>query len=501
MMFLHISGEPHTNHVGKDIPARVQRNIACRCRCCLKFNDDEKKLLLDAFNGLGHHEKQNIYLRGCVRTVSDENIRRRPRNANPRTQRHSFTYYVTVGERHCEEVCKASFCALHGIKESRLKRKVLKFTANIGDHRGKHNQHQKLNPEFRDKVRNHIRTFPARESHYSRAKNQTRVYLDSSMSIARMHRLFIQENPDLQGKVLYWLYEDIFNHEFNVSFGYPRSDVCDKCELFTAQIKAAERDGDQVTAQNLKVQHQVHVRKGDAFTTQIQETTESARSTDDGSVHVIAMDYQKNLPLPLTGIGQEYYKRQLWLHHFCIHDTVQEKATMYLYGEHYAAKGPNEVISCLNHYVSTLPASVKELHIFADNCFSQNKNKYMVAFLQHLANAKLRLVYIHYPIPRHSRMPCDRDFGRIEKKKLKRDRVVVPSEWVNMIRTVDTKHPFNIVYVEHPLTDDLTDDGTPVVHVMDYKRAFDQVIKAPLSISLSRGILCKRQRPPSAGKP
>ena len=82
---------------------------------------------------------------------------------------------------------------------------------------------------------------------------------------------------------------------------------------------------------------------------------------------------RKNLPLPLTGIGQEYYKRQLWLHNFCIHDTVQEKATMYLYGEHYAAKGPNDVISCLNHYVSTLPASVKELHIFADNCFSQTK--------------------------------------------------------------------------------------------------------------------------------
>ena len=311
-----------------------------------------------------------------------------------------------------------------------------------------------------------------------------------------MHRLFIQENPDLQGEVLYWLYEDIFNHEFNVSFGYPRSDVCDKCELFTAQIKAAERDGDQVTAQHLKVQHQVHVRKGYAFTTQIQETTESARSTDDGSVHVIAMDYQKNLPLPLTGIGQEYYKRQLWLHNFCIHDTVQEKATMYLYGEHYAAKGPNEVISCLNHYVSTLPASVKELHIFADNWFSQNKNKYMVAFLQHLANTKLRLVNIHYPIPGHSRMPCDRDFGRIEKKKRKLDRVVVPSEWVNMIRTVDTKHPFNIVYVEHPLTDDLTDDGTPVVHVMDYKRAFDQVIKAPPSMSLSRGILGKRAEAP-----
>ena len=82
-----------------------------------------------------------------------------------------------------------------------------------------------------------------------------------------------------------------------------------------------------------------------------------------------------NLPLPLTGVSQEYYKRQLWIHNLCIHECVNDNAMMFLYAEHYAGKGPKEVISCLDHYISTLPPTIKKLKIFVDNCFSQNKNK------------------------------------------------------------------------------------------------------------------------------
>ena len=51
---------------------------------------------------------------------------------------------------------------------------------------------------------------------------------------------------------------------------------------------------------------------------------------------VIAMDYEENLPLSRTEVGQEYYKRQLWIYNFCIHDN--DRATAFLYAEHYAAK-------------------------------------------------------------------------------------------------------------------------------------------------------------------
>ena len=109
------------------------------------------------------------------------------------------------------------------------------------------------------------------------------------------------------------------------------------------------------------------------FNTQIIEATDNARR--DGDTAVLAMDFEKNLPLPLTGVGQEYYKRQVWLHNLCIHNTVNEQATVYLYAEHYAGKGPNDVISCLHHHISRLPATVNQIILFADNCFSQNKNR------------------------------------------------------------------------------------------------------------------------------
>ena len=107
---------------------------------------------------------------------------------------------------------------------------------------------------------------------------------------------------------------------------------------------------------------------------------------------------------------------------------------MHLYVEHHAGKGPNEVISCLDHYLFTLPATTKNLKIFADNCFSQNKNKYIVAYLQCLVHQKLEKFHVFYPLSGRSRLPCDRDFARIEKRRRKKDRVIEPSEWVNEIK-------------------------------------------------------------------
>ena len=70
------------------------------------------------------------------------------------------------------------------------------------------------------------------------------------------------------------------------------------------------------------------------------------------------------------------------------------------------------------------------------------------------------------------------------------------SEWVNLIRETDRSNPFRVVYVEHPLTDDMLDDGTPIVKVKDCKKAFDQVLRPPGGISGIRGLLLQRGKEP-----
>ena len=440
------------------------------------------------------HSTQNAYLQGCVQVKSADKIRRRPRKENAK-QRNSFSYSVTI-ERKTIYVCQAAFLGLHGIKESRLKRKVLNFNVSILDGRGSHENHATVDEGIKNRVREHIKLHSARESHYSRTQNKHKKYLDASLSVAKLHRDFIEANPELRYACKYSLYYSIFNYEFNIGFGYPRSDICDLCEKLNVDVKRAQIASDERLQKKLTQKIELHHRKADVFTLQMQEATENAKTCKDSAV--IAMDYQKNLPLPLTGISKEYYKRQLWLHNFCIHNTVQEQATMFVYSKSYAGKGPNEVLSCLDFYIRSLPVEITKLYIFADNCFSQNKNRYIIAYLYAIANSILDEVHVFYPLPGHSRMPCDRDFGRIERNRRKKDKVTVPSQWVELIRKTDQINPFRVVFVEHPLTDDLKQDSTPVVKVKDFKACFDPCLRPPKNIAAVRGLLFKLGEQPSS---
>ncbi len=79
-------------------------------------------------------------------------------------------------------------------------------------------------------------------------------------------------------------------------------------------------------------------------------------------IAAITLDYEKNLPIPVTKVSSEYYMRQLWLHNFCIHNMVNEKAEMFVYSEHFAGKGANEVISFLDFYINRLSSEIKILY-------------------------------------------------------------------------------------------------------------------------------------------
>ena len=114
-----------------------------------------------------------------------------------------------------------------------------------------------------------------------------------------------------------------------------------------------------------------------------------------------------------------------------------------------------------------------------------------------IANSKLNEIHAFYPLPGHSRMSCDRNFGRIEKKR-KKDKITIPSQWVELIRKTDQVNPFKIIYLEYPLTNDLKNDSTPVVKVKNYKAILDPYLRPPTNIASIRGLLFKRSTQPSS---
>ncbi|KAK5648093.1 hypothetical protein RI129_002985 [Pyrocoelia pectoralis] len=288
-----------------------------------------------------------------------------------------------------------AFLAIHGIGRDRLRRKIQDFDVDVQDNRGKHNSRpNRTKSETLDKVHDYIKNLPCRESHYSRSQNKYRKYLPSECTVIDLHRKYSEDNPEYT--ISYGRFLKIFNEDYNISFGYPRKDICVKLQNDDQQVR------------ELNLQKEIHIRKAEVFYTLMKEKRDNPKPDE----MVICFDYQKNLPLPVTNIKDEYYLRQLWLHNFCINNIVTNCATMYLYTENYAGKGPNEVISCLNHFIKKKKnQGMVKLSIFCDNCFSQNKNRYLFSYLDSLCSDGIfNEIVVYYPIPGHSMMPVDRCF-------------------------------------------------------------------------------------------
>ena len=374
------------------------------------------------------------------------------------------------------QVCKKAFYSIHGVTKHRVDRIASSLKIGISappDLRGKHmNRPNKMPDAILQNIENHINSFPRRSSHYSRDKNDRKFFLPTELNISKMHRLYLekyenevfqalQRGEEANSKVTYDFYNRIFLLNHNISFGTPRSDTCQTCDRLH-NLMLAELDPENKKA--LQTKKHLHIRKSEMFYKKLKEVT--ALSKEDETTEVLCFDFQQNLPLPHVPAGDVFYKRQLWEYNFCIHSGKMGTSTFYMYDEHTAKKGSNEVISFLHHYIETyLPVSVNKLYIFSDNAFAQNKNQTLMKYLFTLVNQNARIseIYHQYPEPGHSFLPCDRSFGLIEKNKRKKERVYLPSEWIKLVQ--DTSKKFIVVPVEQGM-------------ILNFSDHFKQLIKS-----------------------
>lgn len=84
--------------------------------------------------------------------------------------------------------CECVFLSIHAIGRERLKRlkKLLLAGETPKDKRGKNIKGNIVNAETRELIRNHINTFPVKESHYSGKEFK---YLDVQLNILKNTRI------------------------------------------------------------------------------------------------------------------------------------------------------------------------------------------------------------------------------------------------------------------------------------------------------------------------
>ena len=361
-------------------------------------------------------------------------------------------------------MCQEAFASLHGIGLTRIKR-IARYGAehihSPAENRGGYRKERALSEEVRQQIHQHISSFPPQESHYSRKDNYARQYLPAELTVAQMHRMYLElYEPDVHAQmqsgekvvpvVKYEYYPEYFNRNFNLSFGQPRTDTCSICDELSVRIR---NESSAETKRQLEQELSLHHRKAEIFYESLRQCTKLA--VENENVATICFDFQKNMPLPKLSVNEIYYMRQLWLFNFGVHNCKDKSASMYCWDEPTAKRGANEVVSCLHHYFTQLPEVVDTLYLFPDGCGGQNKNSIVMCFLYSLVKlGRFRLIVHTFPIRGHSFLPCDRDFALIEKLAVKNDTVYVPAQWISLIQSARPSNPFYCVTVNQQMVYD-----------------------------------------------
>ena len=177
--------------------------------------------------------------------------------------------------------------------------------------------------------------------------------------------------------VSYESYRTIFNGCFNISFGYPRVDTCSKCDELIAKISHCDikLEITPSDAETLKKKTTLHYKNQLQF-------FPYARAKAAKSILAVAFDFQQEVHVPNLTTNDVFYRRQLSVHSFNIHELGGDNVYIYTYDETTGKRGFDNVAFMLHHVIQTYcPDEVKHLELFCDSCGGQNKNFTFFRFL------------------------------------------------------------------------------------------------------------------------
>lgn len=332
-------------------------------------------------------------------------------------------------------VCAATFQAISGMSKDRLSHLACRYHVSGKipvENRGGDRTTAK-DKEVTEAIKNDIKMYKCRESHYSRNKSR-RGYLPSELSINKMWQNFCKKRKTVGSSTCSLSkYKRIFYDCFNLSFKTPHTDTCSTCKIGLLKIK---KENNVEKKNQLRTYHRLHKLRAKRFYSLMKE--------EHPNVIKVCFDIQQNQPIPKITVGEAFYSRQVWFYNLCVmvhsREQTKENIAFYTWLETEGPKGCNEVASGVLDFLRNLETSQlengpTEIHLFSDSCSSQNKNTIMMSTLMAFMEESRRFSkLVHYfPIRGHSYMPPDRVFGRVEKAYRKKEEILSPAEYYEVL--------------------------------------------------------------------
>nr|CAI5837196.1 unnamed protein product [Callosobruchus analis] len=290
---------------------------------------------------------------------------------------------------------------------------------------------------------------PAMESHYSRERSQ-RKYFGSHLNLSRLYRLYRdyceEKNIPEQHIAKEWLYTEVFNKEFNISFKYPSNDTCDLCDSYLIRLKDESNAEEK---RNLQCEYEDHLAEA-SKRYQIKKTDKEECAKYSASKIMLTVDLQKCLPTPLLTNSQSFYSLKLWTYNYTLYDSTNKITTCVMWDESKASRGANEMASGMLHWAqNNIQPHHREIIVWSDNCPSQNRNFIMVmAYVWILRQFPFLEVINHkYLLRGHTHLEVDACHALIERERKKAVgfQIMTPWDWQQLARMSSANNPFSII--------------------------------------------------------
>ena len=283
------------------------------------------------------------------------------------------------------------------------------------------------------------------ESHYCR-QNSGVQYLSSDLTVAKMHKLYIEEHTNGEDCVSLSLYSTIFR-SMNLKFHHPKKDQCGLCMSY--------RTGTEEDKARLQDRYDRHIKEKDEVRRIKQAMKE--RSQNDEEFLAASFDLEQVLFLPITQRGELFYKRKLSCYNFTVFDLGTAEGSCYFWHEGVARRGANEIASNIHHYLKEADAKgIREVALFCDGCGGQNKNTILPTMLFRLVHEEaknIKCITVHYFETSHGQCEGDSMHSTVERAVKRAGDIMVPSQLAMVIRMARSK-PY---IVKEVMTSDIMD--------------------------------------------
>lgn len=236
-------------------------NCKCRMKCFEEISLEVRDNVHQKFNLLENINEQNSYLCSLISVVSVQ--RRMPRLNSTDAMLKDITCKYKVGDVvngivREYDVCRKEFSAIHGFSKNKVEYLInsLNMTGySPKDQRGKHlNRKYVLSEVTKQMVKDHINSFKSRGAHYC-LKDSKKKYLPEDLNVSKMYTHFKELHPNVT--VSYDSYRHLFNRNFNIAFGYPRTDTCNYCDEVHVKLESQRNNnkilGNQEEKQNRRI--------------------------------------------------------------------------------------------------------------------------------------------------------------------------------------------------------------------------------------------------------